>query len=334
MKAFNVATSGAKFLVSLTEETGRFKYRFDPAKGTVAKGYNVVRHCGTIWSMMDVYRSNNHNDEILVASKDAITFLLNNYLRFYRHYELVCICEDDRIKLGGNALGILALLSIYDATNDKFLLTLANKLGDFILQEKTPDGDFIHKRYYRSGKVSAFQSMYYTGEALLALLRLYEATGDDKWVVAVAGSESVLANSDYGVAEQSHWMLYALELLYKYRPEEKYFQHALKIVRHILDFPEYRNWGRSTPTACRSEGLLAYVRMADGARNPFLYKHLRQTCMDAVEKNLSLQLKYRRPDGSFIRGGEGDRNTEVRIDYVQHNVTSFLHYHRYAEDSS
>ena len=46
-----------------------------------------------------------------------------------------------------------------------------------------------------------------------------------------------------------------------------------------------------------------------------------------MRENLALQLGYRTADGAFIRGGGDDRHFEVRIDYIQHNVSAFLHYH-------
>jgi hypothetical protein len=82
----------------------------------------------------------------------------------------------------------------------------------------------------------------------------------------------------------------------------------------------YRNTGASTPSACMSEGLAAYLRMArrispadlDGAA-------YRQTLHD----NLILQIQSLRPDGSFVRG---IGRTDVRIDFIQHNISAFAGY--------
>jgi hypothetical protein len=48
-------------------------------------------------------------------------------------------------------------------------------------------------------------------------------------------------------------------------------------------------------------------------------------CLRAVEANLGLQMEFRTANGAFIRGGGSD---EVRIDYIQHNISSFLAYSR------
>lgn len=328
MSNLDIATSGATYLAQLVDKDGRFKYRFDPVSGNVAEGYNVLRHCGAMWAMLEAGEFSDKKNDILASSKRAVTYLLNEFMRFSPDYRHACIAEDNSIKLGGNALALLALLSVYRATGDDILKTVAESLGKYILKDLKPDGDFVHKRYLTSGKISDFKSMYYTGEALLALLHLFETSGNEVWLDAVIRSENVLAPRDYGVQEQSHWMLYALELLCSYRWNETYAHHAAKIARHILDFPEYRSWGRSTPTACRSEGLLAFVRLLDQGMCSNELTDMKSRCMEAIDLNLDEQLRFRLDSGAFVRGGEDHRKTEVRIDYIQHNISAFLYRHQ------
>ncbi|MEM1152848.1 MAG: hypothetical protein AAGI44_01820 [Pseudomonadota bacterium] len=188
-------------------------------------------------------------------------------------------------------------------------------------------GELIHKRYFGTGKVSAFRSEYYTGEALLALLSMYAVSGEQMWLDETLSVERALAGIDYGVAEQSHWMLYALELLQLHAETELAYEHAAKIARNILSNGLYLSWGRSTPIACRSEGLMAFVRMKHPENIEAV--RLRDACLAQVESNLCKQLECRRSDGSFVRGGQDQRHNEVRIDYIQHNISAFLHFHRY-----
>ncbi|MDP2829178.1 MAG: hypothetical protein Q8O37_11300 [Sulfuricellaceae bacterium] len=328
MSNLDIALSGATYLAQLVDKDGRFKYRFDPVSGSVAEGYNVLRHCGAVWAMLEVSGHSDQKKDIVASGTRAVTYLLNQFMKFSPDYRYACIAEDNSIKLGGNALAILAMLSVYRATGDGILKTLAESLGKYILKDWKADGDFVHKRYLKSGKVSDFKSMYYTGEALLALLHLFEASGDERWLEAVIRSEDALAPSDYGAAEQSHWMLYALELLCQYRWNENYARHAGKIVRHILDFPEYRSWGRSTPTACRSEGLLAFVRLLDQGKCSQELAGLRIACLEAIDLNLGEQLRFQLDTGAFIRGGDDHRKNEVRIDYIQHNISALLYRHQ------
>lgn len=325
MDAIEVAHSGATCLAGLLKKDGSFNYRYDSQSGAPLDGYNVLRHAGSIWSMLDVYR-NIPDLNVLAGSRKATHYLLDRYLRFFRSYNNPCICEDNKIKLGGNALATLAMLSLFELTGEQFLLSVGEQLSHFILSQRTKSGGLVHKQYFESGKISDFDSLYYTGEALLALLDLYRLTRNNYWLDTVLELESSLAVEDYGVREQSHWMLYSLENLADFDPSNVYYKHAAKIATNIIDNPDYLQWQRSTPIACRSEGLLAFLRMKrpDGVDDKGLY----EKCLLQVKQNLHAQLAFRLDDGSFIRGGNDRRNNEVRIDYIQHNISSFLHYAR------
>jgi hypothetical protein len=330
MDPLRIAEIGALSLVGLQRKDGSFRYRYNAGSAENLAGYNVLRHAGAIWCLLDIYKDQ-PDQRILQCCKDATTYLLNGYLRFYHDYGNVCICEKNKIKLGGNALSSLALLALHEKTGEPFLLSLAEQLCSFMLRERWEYGRFVDKRYFRSGKISAFNSMYYTGQALLALLSLYRLSGEEKWLTSVMEIEKELAAANYGVQEQSHWMLYSLELLAHYDTSSCIYDHAAKIATHILENPEYLSWNRSTPIACRSEGLLAFVRMKQREEKTTAAK-LKNRCLEQVRTNCLRQQQFRLEDGTFIRGGGDRRHNEVRIDYIQHNVSSFLHFARITKE--
>lgn len=309
-------------LAGLVGEDGQFRYRYDARTGENLSGYNILRHSGAIWALVDTYRDT-EDARLLNAAQRALRYLLDKSLRFYRSYQNVCICEENTIKLGGNALAALAMLTMFSITRERLLLTLSEQLCQFMLDQRLEQGELVHKRYFESGKISSFRSMYYTGEALLAILTLYQQTEDSHWLDAAIEIEKPLAAQGYGIAEQSHWMLYALDLLTRFSPSPIYYRHAAAIATDILDKPEYLASNRSTPIACRSEGLLAFLRQQPSADNETT--SLRARCLDQVECNLSRQMAFHLDDGAFIRGGNDNRHHEIRIDYIQHNISSLLH---------
>lgn len=312
-------------LAVLVGEDGQFRYRYDSKTGKNLDGYNILRHSGAIWVLVDTYRDT-ADERLLKAAQRALHFLLDNSLRFYRSYRNVCICEGNTIKLGGNALAALAMLTMFSITRERWLLNLSEQLCQFMLDQRREQGEFVHKRYFESGKISAFRSMYYTGEALFAMVTLFEQTGERFWLEAALDIERPLAYEGYGVAEQSHWMLYALEMMTRFSPSPDFSRHGAAIVGHILDHPEYLQWQRSTPIACRSEGLLAFLRQPPAGNQQD--DHLRKRCRQQLEINIGKQMSFRLDNGAFIRGGQDKRHHEVRIDYLQHNISSLLHYSR------
>lgn len=323
--ALTIAVEGARCLARLVDRRGKFLYRYDLDNPGPAKGYNILRHCGAIWAMTEVANRVGDLPDVLDAADRAADWLIAKHIAPYRATGTQCVVARDNVKLGGNGLAILALLELAAATGRRDRIALARELAGYLLLQQRPDGDFIHKRRLSTDEELPFRSDYYTGEALFGLLRLAAVTGEGRWLAACETSERLLARQDYGVPEQSHWMLYALEELHAQRPQQLYRDHARKIAEHINRSPGYRDDHRSTPIACRSEGLLCFIRLcagipSDAADRPAFDRAAAESRL-TVHDNLALQLAYRRPDGSFVHGR--DRN-QVQIDYIQHNISSFL----------
>ena len=265
---------------------------------------------------------------MVATCRRSLGYLFRNHLRYFLDIDTQCIVEKDAIKLGGNGLAILAVLAYEKLSRDDSLLMVAGNLGRYIVSQTRRDNDFDHKRSFPKGELLDFRSGYYTGEALFALARLHEATGEAVWLEAAMQSELALAGRDYGVEEQSHWCLYATDALHIFDPKPEVYEHGKRIVEHIIENPAYRERNQSTPTACRTEGMLAFLRMARRA-DIAADRALRQRCLAEVEENLHLQLEFRKHDGSFIHGAD---STRVRIDYIQHNLSGFLEYDRLMRD--
>lgn len=316
-----IARSGARHLAGLVQRNGRFTYRYASSNGQPMGGYNLLRHSGAIWSLAQTARILGDLDDVTDAARGALSWLLSK--RVVRVRDALCVAGKRGAKLGGAALAILACLEVNRIHADPELVRVARGLGRFLVLLRRDDGDFDHKIDLNDGEVSPFRSDYYTGEALFALAQLHEATGEDAWLDLALDSIMALDARDYGVAEQSHWMLYALDAVFRHRHEPECLIYAEKIVRNILDVPDYREAGRSTPIACRTEGFLAFMRMT-AASGSSTHRSLAASALDAIVTNLGMQARFRHSSGAFVRGVNCD---EVRIDYIQHNISSFLMHH-------
>ena len=130
-----------------------------------------------------------------------------------------------------------------------------------------------------------------------------------------------------------------LDELHRITGDERYASHAARIAEAIVaaqrTVSPYPYWigsfydpPRSTPTATRAEGLTAAARLArrTGADETALIEALERMagfqlhCQITAENDLYLP----RPD--LARGGfrRSLTNWEIRIDYVQHNVSALL----------
>lgn len=315
-----IARAGALHLADLVRKSGQFVYAYQLGGEEIA-GYNLLRHSGSIWSMADVAGSLSGLESVGRAAQRALAWLLEKRAQSLGK-GLCLVGKGQTTKLGGAALAALACLEVNSIQPNAKLVRAARAFGTFILMMRLPNGDFLHKIDIESKKVLPFRSDYYTGEALFALAKLYTQTRDTRWRDAALESIQKLSKIDYGVIEQSHWMLYALDEVGRAVDKDLCSDYGKRIVQHILDYPDYRDRDQSTPTACRSEGMIAFVRLTTKSTDPEICQ-VRDRALIAIKENLELQRSFFHPSGAFVRGGGRD---DVRIDFVQHNISSFLHY--------
>ncbi len=331
----HVAPSTAVRLAKLIRSDGRFVYSYDVANDAEIKDYNILRHAACVWALNEASSAQILPSSFDSSIRQALSWLMRKHLILSAQAGF-CLVEDGLIKLGGNALTILAVLSFSEqvkcrpgSSGARFMPSaaprkrpdLVESLCEHLLAQITPDGDFHHVREHSSNCVTSHRSAYYTGQALFALLKTLHRRPEMTKLRIAHDMLHNLAARDYGVAEQSHWMMYAIEMAHVIKPDSALLHYAEKITDRILDWPQYRNRQRATPIACRSEALLAYLRMLgrhDRANEPNFAR-----IKDEVFSNLLLQVKDYLPDGAFREGADG---STVRIDYLQHNLAAFLGY--------
>jgi hypothetical protein len=204
------------------------------------------------------------------------------------------------------------------------------------------DGSFKSFYINEVGEL-ANDSLYYPGEAMLGLASLYAMTNDRRLL------DAARAAADYLIAAQDRmhelppdaWLMEALEVLNKAGRNQGYVNHAIAIGETMISslYTESDPAGyaggvrpgipRSTPTASRAEGLLSAYRMAIEAKDPRaadLGRALRASARFQLQQQFPCDGQPDFPNPQRAAGGfrESLVDTRIRIDFVQHNVSSLL----------
>ncbi len=335
------------YLIRAVDPDGRFDYAYLPKSDSSQESYNILRHGGTTYSMFELYAVT-RDAELLEAGKRALDYLMRQAMPCELNgVEALCIVEAGEVKLGGNGLAAIALVKYMVETGDMTYLPELRELGRWMQAAQGESGEFeVHKMTYPGGEADDFRSIYYPGEALLALARIYSVDPDEAWLDTAERGAQWLINVRDGDKEtqqlpHDHWLLYALHDLYRYRSDPLYLEHAMRITEAIITSqhrdPPYPDWvggyyrpPRSTPTATRSEGLMASYKLARDNNMPEEAAWI----MEAVRYGVAFQLQTQfTPErvmylnnpqytlGGFSRDMD---NYEIRIDYVQHNLSSLV----------
>lgn len=345
------AEAGGTYLSRAVRSDGRFVYSFLPKTNRKSREYNILRHAGTTYAMLELYRQS-PNEALLEAAERAIEGLLDTVRpaatpRPPGGKPALCVVERRMTKLGGAALAAVALAEYERATGKKRHRDTLDGLVRWIQSRQKANGEFApHKATYPADRPLIFVSQYYPGEAILALMRAFALTGDESLLDAAEKGAAFLIDvrdRDVPLADlnHDHWLLYALNELHRARPKARFHDHASKIARAIMTrqnlTPRYPDWKgsycqppRSTPTATRTEGLCAAYELARDFGDPADKTKILGAIRNALAFQLQMQFQPestlyladpRRALGGFPRSLT---DFEIRIDYVQHNISSLL----------
>ncbi|NIP39769.1 MAG: hypothetical protein GWO07_16075 [Candidatus Dadabacteria bacterium] len=257
--------------------------------------------------------------------------------------------------MGGAGLELVALLSIEKFRPGFTPLSDLRKLGRFIVYMQKADGRFYSNYIPSEGAMlDRWTSLYYTCEATLGLLMLYEKDKSKLWADSAYKALKHIAQKNHKTIQVDHWYLIATEKMLSLnnydltaRQKNLLVSHAAGMCEKIIQeqiishrYPEFRGGfsqdGRITPSSIRLEGLLA--------ASSFLPKQYRELMgIDSVIQRVmnflqDAQIKDGQHEGAYTRAlkkieGDSDyinrfnkRVTEIRIDYVQHVLSAMIGY--------
>lgn len=340
------AIAGGEYLKNSINPDGQFIYCYHAKTDKIVPKYNILRHAGAIYALLELYEVTEDKD-LFAAIQRAIAYLIKQIqtpTAISVTGEGACVVEDNQVKLGGNALAAIALAKYTEITEDSQYLPTIIELCHWIASVQDKTGEFLVHKQTQNQDPEEFRSNYYPGEAILALVRLYRLTEDAHWLdVAETAAKHRISkyNESPKAVPQDHWLLYALNELFRDRPVPVYLTYAGRIADAMLQSqqisPMYPDWlgcfqvpPRSTPTATRTEGLCAAYRLAQCSGNSSQLPQILEGIVLGIAFQLQTQIRPETamyyPNIARSLGGfrKSLTHSEVRIDYVQHNISSLL----------
>lgn len=336
---------GSRYLASQVKPSGEFHYGWHPSFDKPIETYNSLRHASTTYAMLEAWEVT--RDEALKAEIDQALEYLTDHL-----IKKVTLDDEDvaflidggsEIKLGGNAVSLLALAKYVELTGLDKHRNLITQLALGIRYMQNPDtGGFVHVLEYPSLAVKEqFRVIYYEGEAAFGLMRAYGLTKDLRWLEVVEKAfEHFIAQEHWRAHD--HWLSYCVNELTLYRPEERYYQFGIKNVLGYLDFV----LTRITTFPTLLELMMAAEKMVHRLHEEEAHRHLlSQLDLDKFYQALEYRAKYLL-NGHFwpeyamyfekprkILGGFFIRHHafRVRIDDVEHYLSGYVAYEKYLQ---
>lgn len=367
-----------KWLLTTVEEDGRFDYEYFPNRDDHGSGYNEVRHAGSVYGLFHMVHLA-RSEPTLAHSADA--YLEAGLLAMDRVYRslgtppgkteadgFVAFLEGkegEKSNSGASALTLLSFLErpTVDQVDDVALKAKLWREGDDAIMRglaetlmfMIDDDGKVYRRWTEAleGGGVEREPPYFPGEAMLALVRYYELTGEARWLdgaKAIGRRQIPWARKPWHVPD--HWVMQALDILDRIDPEgsDEWREGAYAMgTRYVKEqfgglgdtlrpgpaqtppFPDYRGAyrrvqevPRTTRAASRGEAIGGVARIAWRHGDPS--GHWERSLIEGARHLMEQQYV---PDNSFflpnpdevqgaIRMGIVDMH--CRIDNNQHGI--------------
>ncbi|EAA0092608.1 poly(glycerol-phosphate) alpha-glucosyltransferase [Listeria innocua] len=329
--------NAGEYLAHQVNTTGEFNYGWFACFDKKIKHYNSLRHASTTYSMLEAYELTG-NKAILEAATKALTYLEKHFI--YEKDDMAFLIEPElrEVKLGGSAATLLALTKYMHITSTKTYLPLCRKIANAILSLQDENGKFTHVLEYPSLEVKdIFRIIYYDGEAVFGLLRLYEIDRDSKWLDAAAKSFNHFIQDKYW-QNHDHWLSYCANEITKYIKDEAYYEFGLQNAFDNLPFIYERETTFPTFLELTVATKEMTLRMEAEGQQALLTSYSLENLEKTITKRALYQLNgyfypelamyYKNPariEGSFFIRHQSFR---VRIDDVEHNISGYVRYYQ------
>jgi hypothetical protein len=350
------ARRGADYLARVMNDQGRYVYMYHPTDDRDDGSYGWLRHAGATYALLEAFEEFGtplYLEKAERALGNLKTHLVDDAAKQGKY--VVDTNDEEQQKSGGAGLALLAFAKDAAVSGRRSELETMRALARFIISQQYADGHFRANSDLEddAGKKRKREPVYYQGEAALGLLRLYAvdpqpayldaARKAADWVVHVRDADVSQDNQ-----EHDHWISYVLNDLYRVVRDDAYVEHAYKIARAILN-KQHRagnspapDWvgtfyeGQTTPGATRLEAYDADIALSRFAGRPDAW--LLGPAQEVAASMLGQQFD---PDNGYwlrnpAKAAGGVRESlfvqDVRIDYVQHSMSAWLHLARELRD--
>ena len=301
-----------QFSVGQIRENGKYRYRVDMETGKEDGTYSIIRHAGVSWGLLNVYEKYGREEDFLKI-RQAI-FYLRSRVREKGEERFI---EGDGGKYGGTALALLAFLEYYKKTSEEEYVELAKGLAASLLSAQEESGEYYHTFSADFTPAEKGKSEIYDGEINLALLRMYDETGEEKYLSAVL--RSIAWMNEEKLMSDSQWGAYVNFELLKNGVSNRFVANIEK------NFEKMR--GRNALCDLEYLGVsVKYLRLRlSGLQEGEEAERLRELLSKVMVVYQARAEKDKREiiyePGEFF--GAVVREGEMRIDFAQHRLAGY-----------
>ena len=324
----------SNFLFDMLGNNGEFIYELSPLDDSEVDDYNIVRHAGSMWSLVESFDSTDY-DASLKKEKliKGLKYLKRYLVKKDKDTYFISDMGEDSSTLGSIALYVVALVTYTNKFNDNQFKMLIKKLCNGILSLQEDDGSFIHRINTKDFSIEKkFSIVYYDGESTLALLKAYGLLKDERYLTAVKKAIKYFKENDY-LTYYDHWISYTMNELSNYVIDKEYLEYGLRNV--FNSYSKIKN--KLSPNPTNFEMLMQcfelykkYIESGYNEIDGYTIDDLKELILN---KSLNLLNHYLYPEIAMFMSNPSKYvytfsvkrdNYRIRIDDIQHSVMGYI----------
>lgn len=353
---------GGDYLVKILQENNKWLYEGDLGYDRYKTSYNQLRHAGTVYSLYQLYRATGV-EKYKEAADRGWLWVLTQIEREEDRGGADCAFLVEKsnktikgkkktvytVKLGGTGLALIALAERLQVNSTPEDLELARQFANHILRSQHKDGSFDSYWPFKGQPAKRIRSIYYPGEAMLGLLRLYKIAPDQRYLEAAKAGVSYFINERFKLlgmrlsVPPDAWLMLALNELHGFSPEKIYADYCETLTDSMKNDQLDRAWETFypdydggyfpfppavTPAGARMEGITACYQTLErvGRDNRDIRELLARAARFQIERVIRPEFAHLYPNPGRALGAfrHSPVANMIRIDYNQHNISGLL----------
>lgn len=331
-----ILNNSTNYLINMIEGNGKYIYGYNPLKDEENETYNILRHAGTTWSIIEQYDSTPKQKK---AIESTVNYLISTVKYLNEETAYVEELKNGELKLGGNALAIIAISEYINKFENNKHLELLKKLGNGIINMQAENGSFIHVLNASDFSIiDKYRTVYYDGEAAFALCKLYAITKDKKYLDAAEKAIRYFIDNNYS-KYCDHWISYAMNEITKYVDNEEYYEFGLQNIFENLDAIKNKTYSSHINFEMLIQGFELYCRAIEKNINTkYSEKSFMKELINVINYRADFQLcSYLYPEiAMYLTAPSKYMNTfyirhsnyRIRIDDIQHSILGYHFYNK------
>jgi len=298
-------------------------YKYDVVNARYFNESHVLREVASLWVVAELSESTGHSDYNKLARRGFNYF--ENYFRREKENDFYYVnITPPYIRLGDSAFIILSLLNMDHPVGGYYL----EKFADGILFHQNADGSF--QTHFFSNISTNVD--YYPGEALLALMSLYEETQDERYLEATQNAFPFYRDYWRGNKNTAFvpWQTRAYQKLYSATGDEE-------VADFVFEMNDWMLEGHSPAQGCSGfffrgvveavfiEGVTKAYELALEVNDTVRAECYANFSREGLDYVLTLQVTDKAFEKEAIGGFMGSPTYKIiRVDNNQHAVMALM----------